>query len=192
MNTLSRLFFTLALASYTLALTAKDEPPPPPAQPTLPVPKDHYSNTEKGFSLDYPSNWKKSDIPQLDFILFAPSTQANGFPHASMNVVSEKVGSEVTLEQFYKESADNLQKALKEVSVQKNGSIDLNGVPAKWLLYTHNMQGVTFRVIQYFAVANESIYLITFSAANDAFDSYLPAFEEILHSFKLQKTPAKP
>jgi hypothetical protein len=189
MNTLSRFFALVILASYALTLNAKEEPPQ--TSVIQPAQQEHYVNAEKGFALDYPANWKKSDIPQLDFILFAPSTQANGFPHASMNIVSEKVGAEVTLEQFYKESADNLQKALKDVNVEKSGSSNLSGVPVKWLLYTHNMQGVTFRVIQYFVVANESIYLITFSAANDAFDSYLPAFEEILRSFKLQETPAK-
>lgn len=187
MNTISHLLSTIALIAYMMSATAKEEP----AKEETPIQQEHYVNAEKGFGIDYPSNWKKSDIPQLDLILFAPSTNENGFPHASMNIVSEKVGSEVTLEQFYKESADNLQKALKEVQVQKTGSSNINGTPSKWLLYTHNMQGVTFRVIQYFVVANGSIYLITFSAADEAFDRYLPTFEEILRSFKVQVAPAQ-
>lgn len=187
MNRIPRLLITVALTSYAFSAIAKEEPTTAPKTVQL----EHYVSAEKGYALDYPADWKKSDIPQLDLILFAPSTQANGYPHASMNIVSEKVGSDVTLDQFYKESAANLQAALKEVNVQKSGSSVVNGISTKWMIYTHTMQGVTFRVIQYFVVANGSIYLITFSVANDAFDSYLPAFEEILRSFKLQAASPK-
>lgn len=182
MNTISRLALCALLTCSAFAISAKEELTT--SKPTA-TRYEHYVSAEKGYSLDYPADWKKSDIPQLDLILFAPSKQTSGYPHASMNVVSEKVGNDVTLDQFYKESAANLAASLKEVNVQKTGAANLNGIPSKWMLYTHNMQGVQFRVIQYFVVAKGSIYLITFSAAADAFDGYRPTFEEIIRSFKL-------
>ena len=124
---------------------------------------EKYINSEKGYSIEYPSDWKKNDVPQLDLVLFAPTQKNDDKPHASMNIVSEKVGSGINLEQFYSESANNLTTALKDVQVEKTGSIQLNGTTSKWMLYTHVMQGVKFRVLQYFIVADETIFLMTFS-----------------------------
>ena len=160
--------------------------------PTL----EKYLNSEKHYSIDYPSDWVKSDVPQLDLVLFAPSKEDDGKPHASMNVVSEKVGKGITLDQFYSESATNLTSALKEVQVEKSGDSQLNGVTSKWMQYTHMMQGVKFRVLQYFVVAQETIFLITFSVSADEFDHYRADFEKIAKSFKILNqnavSPAKP
>lgn len=155
---------------------------------------EKYTNSAKGYSLEYPSDWKKNDVPQLDLVLFAPSKGTDQTTHASMNIVSEKVGNGISLDQFYSESAANLTSALKEVQVQKSGTTDLNGTTSKWMLYTHVMQNVKFRVLQYFVVANETIYLITFSTAADDFESYRSEFETIANSFKIAKatTPATP
>lgn len=146
---------------------------------------EKYSNFEKEYSLEYPSNWMKNDVPQLDLVLFAPPKEKDGNPHASMNVVSEKVGEKISLDQFYSESATNLTSALKDVKVEKNGTVQFNGVPSKWMQYTHVMQGVTFRVLQYFIVADQTIFLMTFSSSDKDFDDYRADFEKIANSFKI-------
>ncbi len=153
---------------------------------------EKYTNTANGYSLEYPSDWKKNDVPQLDLVLFAPYKEKDDKPLASMNVISEKVGNGINLEQFYSQSATNLSTALKEVNVEKTGTTMLNGTPSKWMQYTHVMQGVKFTVIQYFIVSNETIYLITFSASKDEFEQYRPDFERIANSFKLQVQAPQP
>lgn len=145
-----------------------------------------YTNAEKGYSIDYPIEWKKNDVPQLDLVLLAPS-EKDERAHASMNIVSEKVGPEINLERFYNESANNLSSALKDVKVDKSGTASLNGTQSKWIQYTHVMQGVTFKVLQYFVVANDTIYLLTFSAAEPDFDKYRAEFEQIVNTFKITK-----
>lgn len=154
------------------------------------APLAKYTNSETGYSLDYPSDWKKNDVPQLDLVLFAPFKEKDDKPLASMNVISEKVGNGINLEQFYSQSAANLSTALKEVNVEKTGTSMLNGTPTKWMQYSHVMQGVKFTVIQYFIVSNENIYLITFSAAADDFEKYRADFERIANSFTLQAQTA--
>lgn len=147
---------------------------------------EKYTNPEKGYSIEYPTNWKKSDVPQLDFVLFAP-TGKNDKTHASINVVSEKVGSDINLELFFNESTKNLTSALKDVKIEKTGTAFLNGTPAKWVQYTHNIQGITFKVLQYFIVSGESIYLLTYSASEEDFNKFRPDSEQIANTFKLVK-----
>jgi hypothetical protein len=145
-----------------------------------------FNNAETNYSVEYPSNWQKNDVPQLDLVLLAPS-ENDARAHASMNIVSEKVGPEINLDRFYNESANNLSSALKEVKVEKSGSSTLNGVQSKWIQYTHVMQGIKFRVLQYFIVANDAIYLMTFSASEEDFDKYRSEFEHIASTFKITK-----
>lgn len=183
MNTISNILLTLLLTCCTLTIHAKEASE---SQPTAKF--ERYSNVEKGYSLEYPADWKKNDVPQLDLVLFAPPKKPGERIHASMNIVSERVGTEIRLDQFYNESLNNLSTALKDVTIEKNGTSDLGGVPTKWMLYTHTMQGVKFRVLQYFIVANGAMYLITFSTAADEFDAYRPEFDKIIQSFKLQAT----
>jgi hypothetical protein len=161
---------------------------------TQTVQLEKYTNAEKGYSIEYPSDWKKNDVPQLDLVLFAPTKEAGEMPHASVNIVSEKVGKGIHLEQFYSESVSNLSTALKEVQVEKSGTAELNGITGKWIQYTHVMQGVKFKVLQYFVVADETIFLITFSSSADDFEQYRPDFEKIANSFKVANTtaPAQP
>lgn len=180
MKTFYKIALVFSLACSAFGLRADEN-----AQPKATTRLEIYTNTEKGYSLEYPSDWKKSDVPQLDLVLFAPSKENNENPHASANIVSEKVGGSITLEQFYSESAANLKSALKDVQVEKSGSSALSGVPSKWVLYTHVLQGVKFRVMQYFVVAEETIFLITFSSSAQDFDYYRPDFERIANSFKI-------
>lgn len=174
----------MVLASSTLSY-ADEQAMTAPQPVTL---SEKYTNTEKNYSIEYPTDWKKNDVPRLDLVLFAPSKGPDANSHASMNIVSEKVGPGITLEQFYSESASNLTTALKDVQVEKTGNSQLNGVPTKWLLYTHVMQNIKFRVMQYFMVAQETVFLLTFSAVAENFDSYKPEFEAIANSFKLVKS----
>lgn len=146
---------------------------------------EKYTNQDNGYTIEYPSDWKKNEVPQLDLVLFSPSKGNDETAHASLNIVSEKVGSEINLDKFYSESASNLASALKDVQIEKTGLIELNGTPSKWMLYTHIMQGFKFQVLQYFVVANDTIFLITFSSQAAHFDLYRQDFENIANSFKV-------
>lgn len=146
-----------------------------------------YENKEKKYGIDYPETWQKKDVPSLDFVLFAPPKDSSKEIHASMNVIAEKTGSEVTLDKFYNESVANLKSELKDVKIDGSGDRTISGIPSKWIVYTHVMQEVKFEVIQYFLAANDSVYLLTFSSIADDFNTYRPTFDSIAGSFHLLK-----
>lgn len=177
MPALCALFVTTSLP-VSSAITVN--PPPKSAITEL-----KYENAEKNYSIEHPAEWTKKDMPKLDLVLFSPAKGAAKEPEASMNVVSEKIESSVNLDQFYTESINNLTKTLKDVKIKKNGDTSLNGVASKWVVYTHALQGNTFEVLQYFIVAQDMIYLITFSSKEANFEHFRPVFEKAASSFKL-------
>lgn len=189
-----RLFVLLCLPAIPLISETQALESPGQAAPVVnpqiadkAVTLEKYSNAEKHYSIEYPSDWKKSDVPQLDIVLFAPSKGDDQSPRASVNVVSENVGATIPLDTFFNESINNLKESLKDVNVEKTGSIELNGTQSKWIIYTHTMQNVKFRVIQYFVVANQTVYLITFGALDQDFEGYKGDFDKIVSTFRVTK-----
>lgn len=147
-------------------------------------PQERYINEEKGYSIEYPKDWQKQEVPRLDIVLMSPSGTAESQSHATMNLVSEAVGKDITLDQFYNESVKHLNAELKEVKVEKSGDLIIHGIPSKWIEYSHKMLDSNFRVLQYFLVSQGNVYLITFSALADNFDHYRATYESIATSFK--------
>jgi len=174
---------TFAFAANTATTPEVTTEAPAQAQPQSWL-KGNYVNKEKKYSINYPAQWQKKDVPRLDIALFPPPKGAALQPHASMNIVSEVVGPAISLDQFYSESVKNINNELKDVHVDAKGDITLNGIPAKKIQYTHIMGGVNFTVLQYFIVGQETIYLLTFSALSDDFDSYKNDFENVASSFR--------
>lgn len=192
MQKILNLFLICSFSCAPLALTAEGNNEQQPqvqaekSEQTQTLQFEKYTNAEKGYSIEYPADWKKNDVPQLDLVLLAPN-EKDSRTHASMNIVSEKVGPEISLERFYTESANNLSSALKDVKVGKSGTASLNGTPSKWIQYTHVMQGVSFEVLQYFVVADETIYLLTFSSSDEDFEKYRSDFVHMANTFKITK-----
>ncbi|MBA3815888.1 MAG: hypothetical protein H0X29_05095 [Parachlamydiaceae bacterium] len=154
-------------------------------------PMEKYINEEKGYSIEYPKDWQKQEIPRLDIVLLSPTRNAESQTHANMNLVSEAVGEKVTLDQFYDESVKHLTAELVDVKVEKTGDLNIHGIPSKWIQYKHRMIDNNFGVLQYFMVAEGNIYLITFSGVTEDFEHFLTAFEKIAASFKELPKAAK-
>jgi hypothetical protein len=164
------------LITYLPASSASVEESAPPLE--------KYINEEKGYSIEYPKDWQKQEIPRLDIVLLSPPKNAESQSHATMNLVSEKIGDQVSLDHFYTQSIQHLKNELKEVNIEKSGDVNIHGLPSKWIQYSHKMMDTNFRVLQYFLVANGNIYLMTFSAMGENFDHFRPTYESIANSFR--------
>lgn len=180
---ISGAFFCSSIFSSINAAESSIEAPPKEVGATT----EKYTNKEKLYSIDYPSDWQKKEVPSIDFVLFAPPKGTDTQVHASMNVIAEKIDTPVNLNQFYKESVSNITTELKDVKIESSGETRLNDTQSKWVLYSHKMQDIGFRVLQYFVVSKDRVYLLTFSALSEDFATYKSEFEKIANSFKLLK-----
>lgn len=147
-------------------------------------PLERYVNEEKGYSIEYPKNWHKQDMPRLDIVLLSPPQSSAPQARATMNIVSETLEGDITLNQFYNSSVQHLTNELKEIKVENSGDLNIHGIPSKWIEYSHKMMETNFRVLQYFLVVKNNIFLMTFSAVSEDFDHFLPIYKNIAASFK--------
>lgn len=148
---------------------------------------EKYVNDEKHYSIEYPKEWQRQELPRLDLVLFSPARNTEKTSHATMNIISENVGETITLDQFYNESVKHLKADLQEPQIENSGDITIDHIPAKWVLYNHQMMQNKFRVLQYFIVSKGTIFLLTFSSAADDFDHFRSDFERIASSFRVLK-----
>lgn len=180
-----------SLQGAEVAPPAPVTPPPATAEQTKPQISLRYENKEKHYALEYPATWQKREAARLDLSITPPNKLPAGEepsdPEASVNILSENMGETVPLERFSSESIANLKTGLKDVQVLKTGDQSLHGTPAKWVLYTHEMQGLKLEVLQYFAVANDQAFIFTFAAPAKTFESFRGDFEKIAASFELTK-----
>lgn len=177
------MFFNLLLLIGSATVTAAETAPATEKATSIEL-GETYVNKDTGYSISYPKDWQKKEVPRLDLTLIAPK-EPHAEMHASMNIISEKIGSSVSLDEFYKESIKQVQSELKDVHVEKSGDHMFGKIPGKWTVYTHAMGEIKLRVAQYFTISNDTVYLVTFSSIDKDYDDYEAEFEAIINSFKL-------
>lgn len=144
-----------------------------------------YKNDEKGYVIRYPEGWtKEPNINGFDIFLVAPQ-QADGHSLANVSIISGPLPKDISLDVFAQENMKHLQSGNKTIKILDSGKADINGTPTQWTLYTRSDDQT--KIQHYFLVANGLGILITAGAAINSFDTYKPAFDQIIHSFAVQK-----
>lgn len=188
MKTIFNLFLSLFIVSNSLIA----QETPIPSEIKIDENFVLYVNKDKKYEIQYPKIWQSRPVPEnFDLVLVAPPKASEKQISASMNLLAEFIGSSFNLEQFYNENIPGIVNELKEAKIENSGKRVINGIPAKWVLYTHTMNNLTLRVLQYFIIANQYAYLITFSAIADEFSLYQDEFGKIASTFRVFVSPAK-
>lgn len=123
-----------------------------------------YINDTHRFSLVYPSAWEaREGLFGTIVSLVTPLGGKNDQFSENINVVSEKVGDDMTLESYYKASEENLKKYFTQFKVVKVDTAQLGGVPARIVTYNATQGTVKLRTTQIFALNDGKAYIVTIS-----------------------------
>lgn len=164
---------------------------PAPAAIVSPGKMETYINKIKGYSINFPADWNKQEgFMGLDVITLSPSETPQDKFRENASVLSGKLDTPITLDEFYSENLKNLQKSLIDFKLEGTGDTTLDGQKAKWVLYTHKQGNFVSKVIQYFIMVGDHAYLITCGAEPEAYDKYKSTFEAIAKSFHLIEVEA--
>jgi hypothetical protein len=94
----------------------------------------------------------------------------------------------MTTKDYYKSSLDVLKKVFVEFKLEKNGQTKINGREFYYTIFSHKMNDVAAKILQYLSVNGDTAYVITASASPDKFEKYKPIFEKSIQSFKAEST----
>lgn len=154
---------------------------------------------EKGFSIEIPKDWLKDKTREgLDLFVYAPVPATERIALANVGVVAGKVGKDLTLSNFYKVNVENLPKSFDSFVELSSGTGGVPEIKSSWITFTRKLKTengeVELQELQYYMIANDMGYVVTFSATPDEYTQHRGVFEKIISTFKAIKetAPAEP
>ncbi|VUT27023.1 MAG: hypothetical protein MASP_01831 [Candidatus Methanolliviera sp. GoM_asphalt] len=164
-----------------------------------------YENKTLGFKMKYPSNWKIIDMSSLmpkkmnfsnleeyqGLILaldLSPTPKGLKSPRIKENVITCSVNvydftKNVELEKLINYRLDVLSKSphceLEEVS-----DASLGGMPAQRIVYTRNIHGIKYKMMELYTVKGDKGYGVLFVGVFNSYDKYIDTVNQIIDSFE--------
>jgi hypothetical protein len=141
------------------------------------------------YTIQTPAGWQRIDTSMdgINATLLVTGSSDARF-RTNINVVSESLHG-VSPDVYEQATIDNLQKYLPGFLLTGKGRQSINGIQARWIRYTQNPGGINLENTCYLVPDEDVVYVITCSALVGHYDQYLPQFEEVRGSFRLESKP---
>jgi hypothetical protein len=159
------------------------------ATDTAKMAEDHADNNagSGGYSIMAPAGWEKKDTTISDSpftTIKSPLEGDNDNFRENLTVTTENTqGADLTA--YVDLSRANLLKQYPSAEILTDGETTINGVPAKWLVYSFNYSGYDLKNTVYIMVKNGMSYVVTCTALKNTFDKYQADFKTCVNSFKI-------
>jgi hypothetical protein len=145
---------------------------------------------EKGsgeYEITFPEGWEPGETTMMNLpVKYARRTGATEFAE-SVNVVVEKLPSQVGLDDYIRIGEKNMRKGLHRFRLIERSRTTLNGQAAERWIYTHEGANRQLKVLVYQLVRDRYAYIITCTASADSYDEYEKTFEESAATFRIKE-----
>jgi hypothetical protein len=155
-----------------------------------------YENPIYRMKIQYPSDWDKLEFNQgniHDFIVIFRSPAENALDTKLENLVIQAGNlpfENIPLEEVVKANIENLKQSLIDFELKESITITIAGDnPAHKIVYTHKEEennGKT-KIMQVLMIKSDKVYLITYTAEQGKYDTYLPTIQNMINSFEFIK-----
>src|SRR3989442_7795942 len=149
------------------------------------VDSNAYVNSNNRFSINPPSGWvvDSSGAFGTSVIFYGP-TEANF--RVNMNIIVESTS--LTLSAYVSAAKTQLSQGLTNYYLVSEGPKTIGGVDAYEVVNTFTQGAFNIKDQQTISVHNQKGYVITSIALPSNYDTYLPAFDESVQTFKVTGT----
>ncbi len=137
------------------------------------------SDVSCDFTLEVPSDW---EISYTTSMLAAYDTADK----TNVSAVSFGLQEEMGADDFWEDYKANYEGTFGTMNVNAMEETTLSGVIARHVFYTVDMGEDSFNCQTVICVRMGNVYMVTFTAAPEAYDSHTEEFEKILSSYKFK------
>lgn len=139
------------------------------------------------FNLTLPADWTtRHDVGGAAVVVLSPlSGQDDGF-RENLNVSVESVPGGRSLAEVYRRDFAAIRDGLEAFEVIKTEEVTVGALAARRVVYEHEYGGQRLRALAYLVLAGRRCYTLTGTAPADRFEEAQPAFEQMVHSFRLE------
>lgn len=132
-----------------------------------------------GFAVELPKGWDDRSL-----ITLAAPTSANGFA-PNVVVTRERIPANVSIEAYAQAQRTAMKEEVPALEILDERATTINGAPAFQRLQRFTMEGQQLQQAQTYVLAQGLVFVITGTAAIADFDNQIPAFRQIIESFRL-------
>lgn len=139
-----------------------------------------------GLAIKYPSNWERSKIGQDQVTFIAPrESNSPSFP-AGLGIKSHNISSvDATLDSIAKELITDLKQDTQDFTLLSSSQSKLNSLDSYEISFSATDDNDAKRTAMQIVVKPENlVYVITYKAYPEKYESYLPIIQSMLDSLK--------
>jgi hypothetical protein len=139
-----------------------------------------------GLMINYPSNWERSKIGQDQVTFIAPrESDSPSFP-AGLGIKSHNISSpDSTLDSIAKEIVTDLEHDTQDFALLSSSQSKLNSFDAYEISFSATDDNDAKRTAMQIVVKPEKlVYVITYKAYPEKYETYLPTIQSMLDSLK--------
>jgi eukaryotic-like serine/threonine-protein kinase len=144
-------------------------------------PTNTYTSS-KGFTINYSADWSTPQEQQNGtMVLFlTPTNNAT----ENLNVQVGNLSANQTLVTLTKDITSEAQSNGNFTQIEATNTT-LVGLPAYKIVYTATVNGDQLKVLQTWTVKDNKVYVITYKAAPDNYDTYASTAQQMIDSFQI-------
>jgi hypothetical protein len=133
-----------------------------------------------GWSADWPAGWEDRSMVTL-----VGETDASGFA-SNIVVTRQPVETGASLADYAAMQAAMMRAEVGNLQILDERALDFNGVEAFQRLHRFAVgDAQIIQQVQTFFLAGDSVFVVTGTAALEAFDRSIPAFRKFVETFRL-------
>jgi len=142
------------------------------------------------YSIQYPSTWELNQSRErgTSFILFSPlESNEDKFKENVNLLVQDLTGHNIDLNKYAEISEGQVKTMITNSTLIESKRIKNGSDEYHKMIYTGDQGVFHLKFEQYYWVANEKAYILTFTSEQDKFADFKEIGENILNTFRLKK-----
>jgi hypothetical protein len=166
------------------------EPQSPTPSPPQEIEGKEYSNSEYGFSVQYPSDWKLYEDYGAAVVAFeGPRIKEEGIT-ININIGLEKLYMDVkpTIEEYIADTRPSVEAEFENVNWVEEYNTTIAGWPAIISTFTCNYEDMILMLTQASFIAGRDAYIINYTATPLTHEQYCNCLDLVTTSFEVEPT----
>ncbi len=143
-----------------------------------------YTDAKKGVSILYPENWMNTPIEGTIFFFKRPREEAMQTFAENLNLVIGPV-DDLSLEEYAMIQPQKLEKFMNNYKQVSQKYLKINKRDFYEIIYTFKYDKKDLEAIYYVTIKDGKPYELTATATQATFKRFLPVFEKMANSFKI-------
>ncbi|MBI2935129.1 MAG: DcrB-related protein [Chloroflexi bacterium] len=135
--------------------------------------------------MNYPSSWEKKEQSTGAVVAFAPKEGANDMFSAVVSIMVSSAPTGLSVPGLAAELSETLKQLIPDFVGVESVATTMSGNQAHRIVYAGKMGEVGLKWMQVFAIKNQKLYVVNYTARAPSFETHLALVQQIIDSFEI-------